>query len=387
MPYPEKFDVVIVGAGPAGAQTGYHLARRGLRILIIEKKKIPRYKACGGGLTRRTLDILPFDIGSVVENYPAAVKILVANRPVFHKVLHDPVLAMVMRDKFDHFLVQKAVAAGAVLQEKTTVRSLSGVHGQLNVESSRGRFKTRFVVGADGVDSLVARALGLPVFHKQMIALEGEVYLNNYDLAEDLKSTAQFDFGVIPHGYGWVFPKNDHLSVGLVTRSRKIKGFKDYFLAYLRLKNSAAQAEIRVLKGHRIAYPAAGRFWRLSNRRGLVVGDAAGLADPITGEGIFYALGSAKIAADVLSDAIVYGDDRIRSYTGKIYGTFGRDLRWARTIAYLLYQLPAVSLKLLRSHGRRLGEYHLDIMTGKRRYAEAASNAIQLIRRRLSDRF
>ena len=128
--------------------------------LIIEKKKLPRYKPCGGGVTRRASNILPFDFNHVVEDYSLTAKILLNNKEVFSKAFDSPVVSMVMRDKFDIFLINKAKEQG-VVKYKTKFLSIDGDPGRLTVKTSKGYYKTNIIVGADGVLSKVAKELKL----------------------------------------------------------------------------------------------------------------------------------------------------------------------------------------------------------------------------------
>jgi len=360
------FDVIIVGAGPAGSLLGYYLARKNITTLIIDKQKLPRYKVCGGGLTRRTLDIIPFSISEIIESYSHNLNITLYNSIVFEYTSIVPVICMVMRDRFDCFLTQKATHQGAALRDETIFKSVTGKAGDLNIETSRGFLKAKILVGADGVYSKTAKALKLNISSKQMIGLEAEIHTPNANMLKTLMNITSFDFGVIPEGYGWIFPKKEHLSVGILSVSKKIKAMKQYFYNYLETKNLKNYAHTKSLKGWMIPYgPPKNILY--SNEKGLLVGDAAGLSDPITGEGIFYAFKEADIAAQVIANKLLLGEGSLRQYNDALK-PLQKDLAYALKLHRLLYKVPRISHKLMKAHGNRLGKNYIDITTGKTTY-------------------
>jgi geranylgeranyl reductase family protein len=361
------YDVIVVGAGPAGAMLAYLLATKDIRVLLMEKKNLPRYKPCAGGLTPRAMALIPFDISEVIEDECFLVKAFVHGKPVFGVRRDFPVITMVMRSRLDHFMVMKAADAGATVREGLIFRSLSGPVGEINVETSGGTFKCRLVVGADGVNSRVARALGVRVRRHIMNALEGEIHYPDPTFLRDFRNTAHFDFGLVPQGYAWVFPKNGHLSVGVLSMMKKLKNMKPYFEAYLKAKNMDESAEVRSLKAHSIPY-GPDRSNVLTTEKGLLVGDTTGFADPITGEGIFYALWEARVASKLIVDGLRYGYDRLRGYTPTLWREIGHDLVYARRFAKVLYKWPRFSSRVISAHGRRLGDLHIAVIHGERSY-------------------
>ncbi len=364
-----RYDVIVIGAGPAGALTAYHLAQTGARVLILDKKALPRYKPCGGGLTARAISALPFDIGPVIEDYTLQPKMLYRNRVVFQQTLDHPAIAMVMRDKFDFYLVSKALEKGVDLRDNHSFRSLSGEAGALTVRTDRGAFKARMVVGADGVSSRLGRHLGLCVDHKVMLAVEGECHYEDRDLPHPYRGTVHFDFGVLPKGYGWVFPKRNHLSVGIVTLGRPRHRMFDAFHAYLSLKGLSSGVRVHPLRGHLIPFSPSGRNV-LADQRGLVVGDAAGFTDPLTGEGIYYAIHGAAIAADSIRKALDFGPSILPSYTSSIKAAFMPDLIRAGRMSRIVYQCPKLTKLLLHRKGDLVGRSQLDIVTGRKTYRQ-----------------
>jgi geranylgeranyl reductase family protein len=366
-----QYDVIIVGAGPAGALMGYELARSGLKILLIEKESLPRYKACGGGLTRRTLDALPFDVSPVIEDYSYTAKMMYQNKPLYVKTHKKPIVGMVMRDTFDHYLIRQAMKKGLIVQDNTKFDSVSGKAGDLLVKTSRGNFKANVIAGADGVNSRVAKTLGLSIRHDVMIAVEGEVYPKEKQTLNQYKGSIVIDFGVIPGGYGWVFPKKDHLSTGVGASYRGLKGWKKYLGSYMKLKGiipeSMACPDYSV-RGRLIPInPYQGNT--LSNERGLVAGDAAGFCDPMTGEGLFFAVRQASIASEVIKDNLSSGTS-VDRYTDLIRKEFMSDLLWAKRMAHILYQYPAISRRLLLRHGETMGENQTAVILSQQTYRD-----------------
>ena len=150
-----------MGAGPAGSTLGYKLSRAGLRALILEKETFPRYKPCGGGLNVRTVDILDFDVSSVVEDTITAVRITYRMGEPFTNRSDRPITYTVSRERFDHLLLQRAIAAGCTVHEGEKVRAVAARAEGVAVRSGRQTYSGGAVVGADGANGVVARSTGL----------------------------------------------------------------------------------------------------------------------------------------------------------------------------------------------------------------------------------
>jgi len=316
---------------------------------------LPRYKLCGGGITRRASNILPFDFNHVVEDYSLTAKILLNNKEVFSKAYDSPVVSMVMRDKFDLFLISKAKEQGVVVKDKTKFLSIDGDPGHLTVKTSEGYYKTNIIVGADGVLSKVAKELKLNIDYKFMVALGAEVYFSDEKILDRYKTTVHYDFGVIRHGYGWVFPKNDHLSVGVLSVVGKEKSIKSQFYKYLKTKKLDENSEIKTLRAHLIPYNPA---------------NANGHVDPITGEGVYYAIKGAQIAAKTIINYLNNDIQSLEIFNVELKRQITKDLERANFLASLLYSFPAFGYKVLKIYGQQLGEKHLKVITGKKSYSE-----------------
>ncbi len=369
MKHSTKYDAVVVGAGPAGSMLAYWLAERGFKVLIAEKKGLPRYKACGGGVTRRAMDLFPFSVEHVAEDFVYEARLSYKNEPVFSERFDAPIIAMVTRNNLDNFLVEKAVAAGADVAPNTTVRSVSGKAGDLIVETSGRSFRGAVAAACDGACGRVSKSLGLSVRCEFMTAVEGELYFGSPWLLDMYKGRVHFDFGVVPRGYGWVFAKKDHLSVGIVTLEKRFDDWKRRFFDYLRLKNLTGFSRIRQLKGGRIPYSPSPRNV-LANEKGLAAGDAAGFADPITGEGIYYALKSAEVASRTIAESLESGFDIMNRYTERMNLLLAQDLKWAGCMSRVLYSAPLLTETMLKRFGKTMAENELKVVLARQSYTD-----------------
>ena len=359
-------DVVIVGTGPAGSLLAYELARAGRSILLLEKKRLPRYKACGGGLTQRAKALLPFSIDGQIEDRARTVRLRVHHQTVFSQTRPTPSVHLVMRDRFDHFLARQACHAGAVLQDRTRFLALEGVPGNLTIRTTAGPIRTRLIVGADGAYSRVARALGLPIRYRTMPALEAELVVTPSALGR-LTGAIQFDFGVIPGGYAWLFPKKNHISAGILTRRNRAKDLKPHFMRYLERNDLRWGTDIRSMRLHPIPCRPERRN-RYADDRGLIVGDGTGLVDPVTGEGLFYALKSARLAAAALLQPRPNLSSPSERYNRMLKSDIEPEIRDADILARILYGWPALSNRILARYGDRIGAKHLAVYLGEITY-------------------
>lgn len=326
-------DAVVVGAGPAGATAARGLALRGVDTLLLERARLPRYKSCAGGIPVRTARALDFPIDEVVEDTVTGLRLTYRGRYGFTRWAETPIAHMVMRDRFDHLLVQKAQAAGARLMDGVVVRGVQRRGDGFELDTSAGAVRCRLLLGADGANSLVARALGLGEGLAESVALEAEVRAPLAARAT-WRGLANLDLGYRPWGYAWLFPKAEVLSIGLVVPPREARGLRAYLSDYL-ARLGLAGAPVERLVGHKILFrrgptPIAGEGVAL-------LGDAAGLADEFSEEGIYYAVRSGQLAAVHAARALVEGRRWLGSYERAVDRVLMPELRAARVIARLFY--------------------------------------------------
>lgn len=339
------YDVIVVGGGPAGAVLAYDLAKRGLEVLILERATLPRYKACGGGLTFKAIRNLPFDVSSVIELDAEGGIVSYEGRQLLKAEVPRPFAWLVMRDRFDHFLVQQAAEAGAHVMDGLAVVRVEERAGQVAAHTKDGELAARLLAGADGVNSVVARSVGLLPQRRTGVAIEAEVSVPPLALAAQ-GAYATFDFGALPHGYGWIFPKRDHLSIGLFqARPGKTGGMKRRLETFIESHAVLHGCERLNQRGHRI--PLGGREETLHKGRVLLVGDAANLADPWLGEGMYHAIVSAHLAAEAMADALEDGAADLGSYTARINAGIVQHMRHARYLGSLVYHIPFLASILL----------------------------------------
>ena len=342
---PLIYDAIVVGAGPAGAILAYLLGKSGLRVLLLEKASLPRYKTCGGGLTFKAIRDLPFDVRSTVEVEAGGGIVTFHGQQLLKAEVQQPFAWLVMRDRFDHFLVQQAVNAGVALMDGVQLIGIEEEPHCILVRTTRGAFRASLLAAADGVNSMIASLAGL-LLHRQVgLALEAEVSVSTFAI-ETQGNFATFDFGALQYGYGWIFPKSDHLSVGIFRAyPGKGVGMKDTLLRFIASQPVLQDGQTLSLRGQLI--PLGGLASSLHKGRILLLGDAANLADPWLGEGIYYAIRSARIAAEEIIRFLQGNLCDLSSYTNRINLEIVSQLSQARLFARLIYQFPLIGSHLL----------------------------------------
>jgi geranylgeranyl reductase family protein len=297
-------------------------ASQGKRVVILERFRIPRYKTCAGGLIGASLKALPAGFAPPVKAIATTFTFSMGSRAGKTKAAKVPLINLVNRDEFDALLVKAAVAAGAVVYDDAVVTHLTAEDDVMRVTvRNLGEVRARTVVGADGSAGRSAAYVGV-VAEQVYLGLEIEL-ATPPDQAEEWASRVLVDWGTIPGGYAWVFPKGDTLSVGVVNE----RGHPDEARAYLRdflARLELDKQEVVVSSGHLARCRTQDS--PLYRGRVLVAGDAAGLLEPWTREGISFALRSGTMAGRAAARAAEAGsaaevDTAMTGYAGEVTAT------------------------------------------------------------------
>ena len=310
----ERFDVLVCGAGPAGSAAAIHLSRGGARVLLADRARFPRDKPCGGGLTGRALRYKPCDVSPVVEHVVDRLVLRVGYRGRVARRSTQPLILMTQRRRLDAFLAAHAAAAGADFRDAARVDEITLEADGITALVGGSRISASYVVGADGANGVVARAaeLGDGIVHG--VALEGNARWSVLD-PDPYDATAWVELGVVAGGYGWVFPKGDHANLGVGGWIREGPNLRGH-LERLGRAHGVDPAKLTDVRGHRLPMRRLGA--RAARGTVLLVGDAAGLVDPLSGDGIYEAWVSARLAAE----AILEG--RLEDYEAALSGVLDR---------------------------------------------------------------
>lgn len=368
-------DVAVVGAGPAGACAARVLAEAGARVVLLEKHALPRYKTCGGGVVGRALRGLPSPIRATVEATAVERSCHTADLDLgddgarMRTRRQRPLISMVMRDRFDAVLCAVAERAGAEVRPRCAVRALVIRDDRIELETMGGAVAARFVVAADGATSETARLAGWRPPRACAPALEAEIRVRDADFAR-LADAARFDFGPVAAGYGWVFPKRAHLSIGVCTMRSGV----NLHVGLARYLETLGLNHLEHVEKHGFFIPLGSRAEGVVRGRMLLAGDAASLADPVTGEGISAAIESGTLAARAILDG---GGEpaRVGRRYDRALSALRREVRIGRVLARLTYDLPRVRRWVFRIHGQALAEGMTDVLMGDRTYASLLSRA------------
>lgn len=359
-----EFDVIVVGSGPSGAMAAYEAAQNGHHVAILEKENLPRYKTCGGGLVLRGRKHLPFDLSSVIEREFNSVQVFFSNSPYYYESFRDePIISMVMREQFDHLLVGKAKEAGVVILEECALQRIE-FSDRLILTTSKGTLITRYLIAADGVYSPTAKMAGWKDDRKLIPALEFEVQVPAEDFLR-LARAVRFDVDVVPQGYGWCFPKGEHLSIGVALLIKRKINLRALYLEYLQ---HLGITEVIKEEAHGYQIPISHRTGSLAQKNVFLTGDAAGLADPLTAEGISNAIFSGVLAGQAVREHFERPDHAMVSYHSGLAKQLLPELKTAQFAADLFYNQKRIRNLLLEKYGQAGCEILVDIFTGERRY-------------------
>lgn len=361
----QDFDVVVLGAGPAGSAAAMTARRLGLGTALIDRATFPRDKLCGGGVTgraaRQLREIFGKEIDAGLFLTSRRVRFTAAGRLLGH-VDPAPALHLTMRRTFDDTLQRAAVAAGAEPVLPARVTAIDAAARELRLACGR-RLRYGVLIGADGVNSQVARTLFGRAFNPETIAFALEV-----EAPATADDTVEIDLDAAPWGYGWAFPKPDSLTLGVGGIHRANPQLKASLAAYLDRHGAGAEAP-----GCKGQFLPAGDFRSRPGRASvLLAGDAAGLVDPMTGEGIGHAMLSGALAARAAARALGEGAaDAALGHYRTALAPLHAELRMARTLQRVLFG-PLTHDMMLRIVAARPSMQHrmLALLAGEIDYAD-----------------
>jgi len=329
------YDAIVVGGGPAGSTCAYRLATSGASVLLLDKARFPRDKACGGAVTARALSELPVGIEQVVETAVCRFELRLRHRRGFSRVAPVPLAHMTQRRRLDAYLVACAVEAGVEFRDGAAASAIrqDGVDGD----------HATVVIGADEANGISRRAFDTARRHA--VALEG-------NLAHTIVSPERYadrlvlEFGTVPGGYGWIFPKGDHLNVGVGGWEYEAPNLRRH-LERLCKVHGFDPGSLTAVRGHRLPFRKRGST--LAAGRIALVGDAAGLADPLSGDGMYEAALSARLAAEHALRILSGERDCFGGYAQEVEATLAPLMRVSWGAKFAFDHLPGLSFTAART--------------------------------------
>ncbi|MFW9921230.1 MAG: NAD(P)/FAD-dependent oxidoreductase [Candidatus Thorarchaeota archaeon] len=345
-----EYDIIVVGGGPAGSTTARRAVQQGLSVLLLDKETFPRLKPCAGGINEPVEQSLDFSIDEVIH------------RRMYGQTLFAPsglrvdcsrprrAGGMVMRDEFDHLLLQKAEEAGADVRTGVKVTKVESSSEKVQVETEKGAIHTgSYLVGADGVNSVVAKQLGFYDGWKDntaAVAIELEAEVGEETVTricgvpyDKEGATIHIYFGPVPYGYVWCFPKRSVLSIGAGCRQDKAQNMRANFMAWFERFKKEHNIQPKILSDSAARLPFLRAAKRTAMGRTILVGDAAGFVNPFDGEGIQMAIKSGIIAGPVLLKAIESNEpNTLKEYEKEWKAQFNETLGVGRKVASLLFK-------------------------------------------------
>ncbi len=341
--FDKEFDLIVIGGGPAGVMAAYHAVQAGLDVLIMDKSNFPRLKPCGGCIATKALALLPFSIEEVLETATGTLNIGLHYDAPHEFTTKGYICAFAVREKFDAFMLNNTIEAGVKFLKIERLDAVKETDDAVCVAIDGGtQIKARYMIAADGANSQVRRLVEPTLKFSRGFALEGLVPYTRLSHIPKM----EFNFGCVDYGYGWMFPKADHVNVGIYTCNSDVSIRKADLREYSQKK--LGTDEIDDVVGFPLGF--GGNTYRQTTERVLFAGDAAGFCEPMFGEGIHNAIKSGTFAGKAVA-AAVKGNRKIGERYNEMLHEIRQDLVRCNHAAYQFFypKVDGLGFKTLTS--------------------------------------
>ena len=365
------YDTIVVGAGPAGSTAARLLAQRGASVLLLDRARFPRDKPCGGGVTIRAASYQDLDLSPVIERTIYGARFSLRLGPTFDRWYPQPLTYMTQRCRLDAYLAEAADQAGAHFHDGEAVRAVEVDDGRITLRSNGSVYSARALVAADGANGVVGRATGLRPSAKggeEAVALEGNIPFSP-EIPGQWRELVALDLGGLAGGYGWVFPKEDHLNLGVGTWKYAASILRPK-LAHICHHYGFDAARLENLRGHHLPLRKPGS--PLAQGPVLAIGDAAGLVDPLSGEGIHTAFLSARLAAEAIMAYLAGEAADLTPYQRAVERRLQPELTASRQLQELFHFAPPPYVALMH-RSQRFWHLFCHIIRGETTYQGSLS--------------
>lgn len=373
------FDCLIIGAGPTGSSAAYHLAKKGKSVIVIEKNSLSREKTCGGGVSPAIASWFDFDFSPVIENQITKVNYTwKMGDPVQADIASIKPMWIVRRPVFDQFLSEQAQKQGAEFKYNTEVTAINFKDAHWEVITTTGSFAGRYLIAADGACGPCARWLG---FARQTHSLAATLEIKA-DIAKNNLNTAHFEFGLLKNGYIWNFPKSDGYTIsGGFLRGDKNKSEELKKQLYEYAKQFGLNASNGTYREY--VFNLSTEPQRLHTNQAVIAGEAAGMLDPLTAEGIRPGIFTGLKAGEAIEQALAGKEEALANYSKIIMEEWGTDMGLAQKLAGLFYQFPGVAYKVGVKRPRA-AQLMAKILCGELRYSDITNTAMSRLKKSLT---
>ncbi len=361
----KRYDAIVAGAGPAGSIAALTLAREGASVLMLERARFPRDKPCGGGVTLRAAACQDVDLGPVIERTVTGARFSLRLGPAFDRRYEQPLTYMTQRSRLDAHLAEAAVGAGAAFQDGEPVRSVEMDGRTVTVRSDRGSYAATALIGADGANGVVGRDTGARPKIEEAVALEANVPYPD-GVPADWREFVGLDLGGLAGGYGWVFPKGDHLNAGVGAWKYAAFTLRPKLADLCRRYGFDVEA-LEDLRGHHLPIRIPGST--IARGPVAVVGDAAGLIDPLSGEGIHMAFMSGRLAARAALRYLAGEADDLSLYQRAVDRRLQPELTASRKLQELFHFAPPPYVAVM-SRSEKLWRFICHLIRGELTYLD-----------------